>query len=230
MKTLGIIGGVGPLATMYFGDMIVRMTDAAQDQDHLNTIILNDTSIPDRTAFILDRTKPDPVPRLISDAQLLESLGAGVLAIPCNTAHTFYEDIQGSVGIPLVHMVNETVRRAAAHGAVRVGILATTGTVRAGVYQEACRREGLTPVIPDADVQAKIMDVIYDQVKAGKPADTDMWQAITDSMDTERCDRIILGCTELSIVKKELALGNRYIDAMQVLSEAVILKCGAALR
>ncbi|GKV69661.1 aspartate racemase [Sporosarcina sp. NCCP-2716] len=230
MKTLGIIGGVGPLATMYFGDMIVRMTDAAQDQDHINTIILNDTTIPDRTAFILDGTKSDPVPQLIRDAQLLESLGAGVLAIPCNTAHTFYKDIQGSIGIPLIHMVDETVRRAAAQGAERVGILATTGTVRAGVYQDACRREGLTPVIPDAAAQEQIMDVIYGQVKAGKPADAGTWQAVSDAMDAEGCDRIILGCTELSIVKKELGLGSRYIDAMQVLSEAVILECGAHLR
>ncbi|WJY27632.1 MULTISPECIES: aspartate/glutamate racemase family protein [Sporosarcina] len=230
MKTLGIIGGVGPLATMYYGNMVVRLTDAKTDQEHINMIILNDTAIPDRTAFILDDTKEDPVPRLVEDAKKLEALGADVIAIPCNTAHTFYRDIQQAIGIPLIHMVRETADRAAAEGAVRVGILATTGTIRAGVYQDACRQAGLTPVVPDDSTQQLVMRVIYDQVKAGQPADEAVWNEITAAMEAQQCDRIILGCTELSIVKEELALGSRFIDALRVLSETTVIRCGAPLR
>lgn len=230
MKRLGIIGGVGPLATMYYGDMVVRLTAAAKDQEHINMIILNDTAIPDRTAFILDGTKEDPVPRMVADAKKLESLGAEVIAIPCNTAHTFYEEIQKAVNVPLLHMVRETAERAAAEGAERVGILATTGTIEAGVYQEACEQAGLTPVIPDDRIQKKVMHVIYDQVKAGQPVDAWMWEEITEAMEQQGCDRIILGCTELSIVKKELDLDSRFIDALRVLSETTVIRCGAPLR
>ena len=230
MKTLGIIGGVGPLATMYYGDMIVRITDAKKDQDHINMIILNDTTIPDRTEFILDHTKTDPVPFLMKDAMQLEAMGADIITIPCNTAHTFYEDIQRAVRIPVVHMVNETVKRAADEGAKRVGILATSGTVQAGVFQRACEEVGLEPVLPDAVTQQFVMSVIYDQVKAGQPVDATMWKEITQAMESKGCDRFILGCTELSIVKKELSLDNRFIDALRVLAETSVIRCGATLR
>jgi len=112
-QTLGIIGGVGPLATMFIGEMIVRRTKAQKDQDHLHTIIDNDTNIPDRTAFILDNTKDNPVPVIIEDAKKLASVGADIIAIPCNTAHTFYQEIEEGSPIPVVHMIRETAKRAA---------------------------------------------------------------------------------------------------------------------
>ena len=92
-KTLGIIGGVGPLATMFIGEMIVRRTEAEKDQDHVNMVITNNTNIPDRTAFILGESDDDPVPVIISDANRLHAAGADILAIPCNTAHSFFNQI-----------------------------------------------------------------------------------------------------------------------------------------
>lgn len=230
MKTLGIIGGVGPLATMYYADMIVRITDAEKDQDHINMIILNDTTIPDRTEFILDNTKTDPVPFLMKDALQLEAMGADIITLPCNTAHTFFDDIQRAVRIPVVHMVNETVKCAASDGAERVGILATSGTVAAGVFQDACVEAELDFVLPDAGTQKLLMSVIYDQVKAGRPVDAQMWGKIIQAMNNKGCDRMILGCTELSIVKKELNLDKNYIDALRVLAETTVIRCGAKLR
>lgn len=230
MKTLGIIGGVGPLATMYYAAMIVRITDAEKDQDHINMIILNDTTIPDRTEFILDNTKTDPVPFLMKDALQLEAMGADIITIPCNTAHTFFDDIQRAVRIPVVHMVNETVKCAANDGAERVGILATSGTVEAGVFQHACVENGLEFVLPDTSTQKLLMSVIYDQVKAGRPVDAYIWEEIIQAMNEKGCDRMILGCTELSIVKKELNLDKNYIDALRVLAETTVIRCGAKLR
>ena len=153
-KTLGIIGGVGPLATMFIGEMIVRRTAAEKDQDHVNMIITNNTTIPDRTAFILGVSNDNPVPVIVSDAQRLTAAGADVLAIPCNTAHSFYEQIQNGTELPVIDMIGETAGRAVKEGAKRIGILATSGTITTGVYQKACESRGMTPIVPDDYVQA----------------------------------------------------------------------------
>jgi aspartate racemase len=228
-KILGIIGGVGPLATMLLGEMIVKRTKAKTDQQHVNMVITNNTAIPDRTTYILDRSKANPVPVMISDATKLKSIGAEVLAIPCNTAHSFYKEIQQGAGIPVLHMINETAKRAAQIGAKKVGILATTGTLTASVYQLACKDAGIQPVVPDEETQKLVMSVIYDDVKAGQPVDFLKWQQIINQMNELGCDYLILGCTELSIVKKELNLDDKYIDSLMVLAESAILSCGYEL-
>ena len=226
-KTLGIIGGVGPLATMLIGEMIVRRTKAQKDQEHVHTIIDNDTSIPDRTAYILDNSKENPVPYLQRDAKKLAEYGAGVICIPCNTAHSFYEELQATTSVPVLHMIRETAKLAKELGAKRVGILATDGTLTTKVYQTALEEQGITPVVPNATIQQQVMSVIYDYVKAGHDVPTDVWAPIEQAMTG--CDRIILGCTELSIVNKELKLGTCYIDSLIVLAESAITACGYEL-
>jgi aspartate racemase len=228
-KVLGIIGGVGPLATMLLGEMIVKRTKANTDQQHVNMVITNNTSIPDRTTYILDRSKANPVPVMISDAAKLKSIGAEVLAVPCNTAHSFYHEIQQGADMQVLHMINETAKRAAQIGAKKVGILATTGTLTTSVYQLACQNAGVQPIVPDEETQEMVMSVIYDDVKAGRPVDFLKWQQIINKLEGLGCDRIILGCTELSIVKKELNLDETYIDSLMVLAESAILACGYEL-
>ena len=228
-KTLGIIGGVGPLATMFIGEMIVRRTRATKDQEHVHTIIDNDTSIPDRTAFILDSTNENPIPYLIHDAHKLATAGADLICIPCNTAHTFYEDLQMASPVPVLHMIRETAKKAACLGAKRVGILATDGTLASAVYQNALIEQDIEPVIPNALIQQQVMSVIYDYVKAGKEVSAQQWLAIEKAMLQLNCDKIILGCTELSIVNKELKLQDRYIDSLIVLAESAIVACGYEL-
>lgn len=228
-QTLGIIGGVGPLATMFIGEMIVRRTKAKTDQEHVHTIIDNDTNIPDRTAYILDKTKENPVPVLIEDAKKLASVGADIIAIPCNTAHTFYDELAEGSPVPVLHMIRETAKRAHDLGAKRVGILATTGTLTSRMYQNALQEFGITPVVPDASMKEKVMSIIYDYVKAGKDVTKEDWQPIEDAMLALHCDRIILGCTELSIVNRDLQLSKKYIDSLIVLAERAILACGYEL-
>ncbi|MDD1503004.1 amino acid racemase [Lysinibacillus sp. CNPSo 3705] len=225
-QTLGIIGGVGPLATMFIGEMIVRRTKATKDQEHLHTIIDNDTNIPDRTAFILDSTKENPVPVIVADAKKLASVGANVIAIPCNTAHTFYDEIVEGSPVPVLHMIRETAKRASDLGAERVGILATTGTLTSRMYQDALEEFGITPVVPDDVMKEKVMSIIYDYVKAGKDVSWEDWQQIEEAMLALNCDRIVLGCTELSIVNRDLKLSDKYIDSLIVLAERAILACG----
>ena len=226
-KTLGIIGGVGPLATMLIGEMVVRRTKAQKDQEHVHTIIDNDTSIPDRTAYILDNSKENPVPYLQRDAKKLAEYGAGVICIPCNTAHSFYEELQATTSVPVLHMIRETAKRAKELGAKHVGILATDGTLTTKVYQTALEEQGIVPVVPDEATQKQVMSVIYDYVKAGYDVPKDVWAPIEQAM--AGCDRIILGCTELSIVNKELKLGTCYIDSLIVLAESAIIACGYEL-
>lgn len=228
-QTLGIIGGVGPLATMFIGEMIVRRTKAKADQEHVHTIIDNDTNIPDRTAYILDKTKENPVPVIIEDAKKLASVGADIIAIPCNTAHTFYDELAEGSPVPVLHMIRETAKRAHDLGAKRVGILATTGTLTSRMYQNALQEFGITPVVPDAGMKEKVMAIIYDYVKAGKDVTKEDWQPIEDAMLALGCDRIILGCTELSIVNRDLKLSEKYIDSLIVLAERAILACGYEL-
>ncbi|MCL1697897.1 MULTISPECIES: amino acid racemase [unclassified Lysinibacillus] len=225
-QTLGIIGGVGPLATMFIGEMIVRRTKATKDQEHLHTIIDNDTNIPDRTAFILDSTKENPVPVIVADAKKLASVGADIIAIPCNTAHTFYDEIVEGSPVPVLHMIRETAKRASDLGAKRVGILATTGTLTSGMYQDALEEFGITPVVPDDMTKEKVMSIIYDYVKAGKDVSQKDWQPIEEAMLALNCDRIVLGCTELSIVNRDLKLSDKYLDSLIVLAERAILACG----
>lgn len=229
-KTLGIIGGVGPLATMFIGEMIVRCTDAEKDQDHVNMIITNNTSIPDRTAFILGVSNNNPVPVIVSDAQRLKAAGADILAIPCNTAHSFYNQIQAGTELPVIDMIGETAERAAKEGAKRIGILATTGTITTGVYQEACESRGMTAIVPNDHVQAIVMSLIYEDIKAGRPADQEKWLIIERAMQEACCDKVILGCTELSIVREELDLDDRWIDSLLVLAETAIERCGYKLK
>ncbi|MEB2301904.1 amino acid racemase [Lysinibacillus xylanilyticus] len=225
-QTLGIIGGVGPLATMFIGEMIVRRTKATKDQEHLHTIIDNDTNIPDRTAFILDSTKENPVPVIVEDAKKLASVGADMIAIPCNTAHTFYDEIAEGSPVPVLHMIRETAKRASDLGAERVGILATTGTLTSRMYQDALEEFGITPVVPDDVMKEKVMSIIYDYVKAGKDVSREDWQPIEEAMLALNCDRIVLGCTELSIVNRDLKLSDTYIDSLIVLAERAIEACG----
>lgn len=225
-KTLGIIGGVGPLATMFLGEMIVRLTKASKDQEHVHTIIDNDTTIPDRTAYILNKSEDNPVPYLVKDAKKLASHGADVICIPCNTAHTFYDELQASSPVPVIHMIRETAKRAGEVGAKRVGILATDGTLAAGVYQRALIEEDIQPIIPDSFTQKEVMSVIYDFVKAGLDVEPEKWNQIEHAMLQLGCDKVILGCTELSIVNKELKLSSFYIDSLLVLAERAILTCG----
>lgn len=224
---LGIIGGVGPLATMLIGEMVVRRTKANKDQEHVHTLIDNDTTIPDRTAYILDNTKDNPIPILQRDAKKLADYGAGIICIPCNTAHTFYEEMQDASPVPVLHMIEETAKRARVLGADRVGILATDGTLASKVYQTALEAEGVKAILPNKGIQQQVMSVIYDYVKAGRDVTREQWTPIAEALAD--CDRIVLGCTELSIVNKELRLGETYIDSLVVLAEAAIVACGYEL-
>ena len=229
-KLLGVIGGLGPIATAYFMELVIRMTDAAADQQHLDMIVYNCPSIPDRTSYILDHTKENPLPRMVEIGRRLQEQGAAYIAIPCITAHYFHADLTRELNVPVIHIVEETVAHLRENGIRRVGIMATDGTVTAGLFQRALEDAGMTAVTPSPARQADVMSLIYDNIKANLPADMDKFAAVERELRGNGAEAIILGCTELSLIKRDYAIGGGFIDAMEVLAQCAILRCGAPLK
>lgn len=229
LEKLGIIGGLGPAATAQLFSQIVKYTDAQRDQDHLDITILNRPSIPDRTAYLLGKPGAasfvDPMRQAACE---LEEAGCTVLATPCNTAHARLDQIAAPLkDARFVSMPASTARFAKERGCARVGILATDGALAAGVYQGACDECGIEAVVPGPDVQAKVMSIIYDDVKAGRVADPAKVSSVCDAMIEAGCDGIILGCTELSLLGlPRIVRGIPVIDALDVLAWRCVVECG----
>lgn len=229
--TVGVLGGLGPMASVYFYDMVVNMTDAKTDQEHVDMIITNRATTPDRTAFIVGSSDEDPSNILIDDATKLEKYGVDFIVMTCNTAHYFYEKIARSVNLPLVNIVEETIKHAKATNHKKLGILATTGNIKTSLYQNMCEKYDMKYLTLDENRQSKVMEIIYDDIKSGKPADMDKFNSIVDYLKENDCDGVILGCTELSILKNDNELdGNFYIDSLEVLARETIVRSGRKLK
>lgn len=232
-KVLGVIGGVGPQATVYFADLIIKMTDAKTDQEHITTIILNHSSIPDRTAYILDNSKENPLPVMINDAKMLEKDGCDFIVIPCNTAHYFFDEIQKNVDVPIINILEETVSycEKTVPDIKKIGVLATDGTIKSEAYQNIIKKHSLEYAVPSPCDQESLMNIIYNQVKAGEEVDICEFQRIIGEMKKQGCDAIILGCTELSIIKKDYNIKRvDVVDSMECLARASISACGKKLK
>ena len=229
-KRLGILGGMGPQATQIFYQWILDRTDASCDQEHIPTLILSDTEIPDRTAAILGGREEPVFQRLLADARLLERAGCTAIAIPCNTSHHFADRLQERLTIPILHMPRLTVERLRRMGKKKAAILATDGTIRTGIYHRACEDAGIQPVAPDEATQKLVMSIIYDEIKKGEKGSREKFALIDRFIREAGCDGAILGCTELSVYRAYHGLPDFYIDAMEVLAEESILSCGKKLR
>jgi aspartate racemase len=227
---------MGPEATQIFYQRIIARTDASCDQEHVPALIWSDCLIPDRTACLLSGREEEVYARLLADARLLENGGCTVLAIPCNTSHYFADRLGGDVGIPVLHMLRETVgrltpgERGGGQTRGKIGILATDGTVRTGLYQTECDKAGLTAVLPPPEIQKLVMSLIYDEIKRGEPGSREKFAEIDRALRALGCTRAILGCTELSVFRNHHNLPPFYLDAMEVLAECAIRACGRNVR
>ena len=229
-QRLGVLGGMGPQATQIFYQRILDRTDADTDQEHLPTLILSDTEMPDRTAAILGGREDEVFERLLADARQLETCGCTALAIPCNTSHYFADRLQEQLTMPLINMVRETCAVLAQRGCKKVGILATDGTVQTGIYQTECEKVGIEGVAPDETTQKLVMSIIYDEIKRGETGSREKFSAIDRALRDMGCDAAILGCTELSVYRNYHGLPDFYVDAMEVLVQTCITRCGKRLR
>lgn len=230
-KTVGVLGGLGPMATVYFYELVVEMTESDKDQDHVDMIVVNRASTPDRTAYIVGESEDSPLDYIVEDAKRLESIGVDFLVLTCNTAHYFHEKINNSVAIPLLNMIEETVDYAIKENHKKIGILATTGNIKTGLYQDMCQKKGVDYHVLDDENQEKIMKIIYEDVKAGKDADMDMFNEVISVLKENDCDCAILGCTELSLIKRNEGLSDDFfVDSSEVLAMNTIVKSGRKLK
>ncbi|WP_298993169.1 aspartate/glutamate racemase family protein [uncultured Pseudokineococcus sp.] len=231
---VGVVGGVGPLATVSFLDAVVRLTEAERDQDHVDLVVLQHATIPDRTAHILGASAEDPGPVMAEDARRLERWGAGFVVVPCNTAHHYTAQIAAAVDVPVVSIVGETTAAAVARrpGLRAAAVLATEGTVAAGVYQRALEAAGVRALVPDAAGQAVVTSAIYDGVKAGAAVDLPALLAVAEGLLAQGAEVVLLGCTELSVVAEGAGLLDdpRFVDSLDALARSTITRAGHRLR
>lgn len=223
--SLGVIGGMGPKATAVFFEKVVENTSASKDQDHINMVILNHATLPDRTSTILENKAEDFLQAIHRDIKLLEIAGVSNIAIPCNTAHYFYDKLVEMTDLNIINMVEETVKKILKkYGAgSRVGILATQGTLSSGIYEEACKKFDLELFVPEEDVRERTMKIIYDNIKCNLDVEaTEIEDIILDMLSKHKCQCVIIACTELSCIKLRTEVAKHCVDAMNVLVEKSI--------
>ena len=227
---LGVIGGLGPMATAVFLEKIVRCTDAATDQQHLDIAIRHCPSIPDRTDFIIGRSAENPLPGILMQARSLAQQGACCIAIPCITAHYFHADIEKSAGLPVIDTVALTAQEIAKAGVKRAAVWATEGTMHTQLFQKAFEKCGIEPVLPDEETQKVITECIYRDIKTGRAPDAQALFCAREKMFSLGAQAVVLGCTELSVAARHVDFGPGFIDVLDVLAIASIEKCGYAVK
>jgi aspartate racemase len=234
-KIVGILGGMGPEATIDLFTKIVKGTKVKKDQDHLRILIDNNPKIPDRTKAIQGKGR-SPLRQLVQSGKGLEKAGADFLVIPCVTAHHYYESLQREIKIPILHIVEETVRytRTKLKGVRKIGLIATTGTVHTGLFQRAFDETGIAWVLPIPEIQRKwVMEAIYGKkgIKAIGPSEGSrrlILEACQGLID-RGVQAIVAGCTEIPLVLKEGDLSVPVIDPLAILAEASIKKAGGKM-
>ena len=231
MKMLGVIGGLGPMATALFMKMVTEMTDAETDQEHIESIIYNCPKIPDRTGYILGRSLDNPAEEMLRVGRKLVDQGAEWIAIPCITAGCFYEELsEGLKGAGLINIMEDAGKYLKERGITRAGLLATSGTVQSGHLQRALAAYGCELILPSPGGQADIMHVIYDNVKANKPVERERIVTVSAQLRGQGAQVVLLGCTELSVAEAQCPLGPGYLDLMRLLARSAVERCGRLRR
>ncbi len=219
-KCVGVLGGMGPEATVDFMSRLIRLTPAREDGDHVRCIVDNNPKVPSRIRALLEGGE-DPAPCLIDMAQRLEKWGADLLAMPCNTAHYWHARVQAAVGIPLLHMPELTARalRGRYPDLERAGILGTTATVRTGIYDAVLKPLGMEAVYPDPWEQEELLRLIL-SIKAGRTGSEERacLEKLRAHLEQKGAPVWVPACTELSVI----APAEGCVDASQVLAEAVL--------
>lgn len=221
-----IIGGMGTLATETYIHQLNERTPATSDQEYLNYILVNHATVPDRTDYILDHDKPDPLTPLLEDFKQQAALKPDFFTLPCNTAHYFYDELTKTTNILILHMPREAVKTIAAKvpNAKRVGLISTEGTRADHIYDDEIQAAGYELVLPDDKIQHETNKLIYDNVKAKNHVDANLYHDILRQMFAEKgCDTVVLGCTELSLAQdREPYTKAPVIDAQSILVDKTI--------
>ncbi|MFD8064231.1 aspartate/glutamate racemase family protein [Streptomyces cyaneofuscatus] len=224
---LGILGGMGPLATADFYRRLVERTPAGSDQTHLPVLMWADPAVPDRTAALLGEG-PSPVPALVEGARWLQRAGVSCIAVPCNTAHAYVEQLSRATGVEVLDMIRAALEAAARRtpGLERVGILATRGTRLAGLYERVGARLGLDVVQVPGPVQDKYVDAAIRAMKGGAdPTGPTRWIATaTESLKEGGAQAVVAACTEIPLISGQAARVLPLVDSTDALAEAAVAR------
>ena len=231
-KIVGVLGGMGPNATVDFMAKVIALTPADRDQDHIHMLVDHNPKVPNRQAAILDNGE-DPGPEIAAMARRLEAAGAEFLVIPCNTAYVFKASILEAVSIPLISIIDETIAAVSEKSptAKSVGLLATNGCLKANVYQQALRARGLSPVLPDDDQLDELMDLI-NGIKSGDQSEavSDAMCVLANALVSCGAQAIVAGCTEIPLVLDDAMLSVPLISSTDVLAKRTVqFACGELL-
>lgn len=233
-KVIGVLGGMGPEATLDCFAKIIEHTRAKTDQDHLRVVIDNNPAVPDRTAAIIGKGE-SPVPALVKGCRVLARAGADFVIIPCVSAHFFLDAIRRQISLPVLSIFDVVAEHiTASHPEVKtVGLLGTTGTVNGGLFQKRLAAAGIQTLVPDDTVQSKIMAAIYD-IKNSRPsrsrseitADLIATAESLISSEPTGASAIIAGCTEIPLALGQEHMAVPYIDSLDILARAAVLRAG----
>ena len=220
--TIGVLGGMGPTATIDLLQRIIRLTPALDDVDHIRTLVDNNPQVPSRINYLIKRQGENPAPVLVSMAESLESMGADLLVMPCNTAHLYAPEIESAVSIRFLNMVELTVERVATQvQASKVGLLASTAIHQTKLYESIFADRGVATMVPDDALQFQLMKLIM-AIKAGDLSESNLLQTIVENMLGEQAECVVIACTELSALVDSLDVPVPVIDASQCLAEVAV--------
>lgn len=225
-KLLGVLGGMGPLATADFMRKLTELTPASRDQDHLPVLVYSNPQVPDRSTAIMGKGE-SPLPALLGGIARLQDAGAEAIAIPCNTAHYWYDEMAAAARVPILHIVgsvSEALRGKGLEGGT-VGVMGTAGTLHTGIYQGYLQRRGYTCVLPS---EAEMIELVMPGIVSVKAGDLTAAKRVLDDAAQRLCARgarmVVLGCTEipLALADSSPEAAARYIDSTASLAQACL--------
>ncbi len=223
-KTVGVLGGMGPEATVDFMARVIALTNASCDQDHVRMLVDHNPHVPNRQDAILHGGE-DPGPVLADMAADLEANGADFLVIPCNTAYVFEDAILAATHVPLISIIGVSIAAAqdAAQGAARIGVLATDGCLKSGIFQSALEAAGLAAELPTAEEVQQLMALIK-VIKAGKQTEETgrAMAGLAEALASRGADAVIAGCTEIPLVLDEGAVSVPLVSSTHALAEITV--------
>ena len=234
-KTIGILGGMGPEATAYFFELIIKNTQAKKDQDHIPLIIYSNPRVPPRTDAILKRG-PSPLSALLRGTKILRQAGADFIVMPCLTAHFYYPQIKAREKIPFLSLVEETLRYAQKKypDLRKAGLIASTGTLESRLFHKTFAKKGIDIICPGRQEQKQVMEAIFGKegIKAGQTSGHPkrLILEVAQKLVARGAQAIIAGCTEVPLVLKEEDLPVPFLEPMKITALACIRKAGYKVR
>lgn len=225
-KLLGVLGGMGPLATADFMRKLTELTPASRDQDHVPVLVYSNPQVPDRSTAIMGKGE-SPLPALLNGIARLEGAGADAIAIPCNTAHYWYDEMAAASRVPILHIVGsvcEVLRQKGIDGGT-VGVMGTAGTLHTGIYQGYLQRSGYACVLPSDSEMAELVMPGIVAVKAGDlPAAKRVLGDAAQRLEERGAQMVVLGCTEIPLALADASpeAAVRYVDSTAALAQACL--------